>query len=105
DEAQNTTPAQMKMFLTRIGFGTKVVITGDRTQKDLPKGTESGLDVAAKVLAKIDEIGFIQLTAADVVRHPLVQKIVTAYEAYERKALSNTEKRRVVKYARRNDRK
>ncbi len=105
DEAQNTTPAQMKMFLTRIGFGTKVVITGDRTQKDLPKGTESGLDVAAKVLAKIDEIGFIQLTAADVVRHPLVQKIVTAYEAYERKALSNTEKRRVVKYARRNGRK
>ena len=97
DEAQNTTPAQMKMFLTRIGFGTKVVITGDRTQKDLPKGTESGLDVAAKVLAKIEEIGFIQLTAADVVRHPLVQKIVTAYEAYERKALSKAEKRRVVK--------
>ncbi|MGX8728260.1 MAG: PhoH family protein [Lachnospiraceae bacterium] len=98
DEAQNTTPAQMKMFLTRIGFGTKVVITGDRTQKDLPKGTESGLDVAAKVLAKIEEIGFIQLTAADVVRHPLVQKIVTAYEAYERKKTPGGDGRRVVRY-------
>ncbi len=104
DEAQNTTPAQMKMFLTRIGFGTKVVVTGDRTQKDLPKGTESGLDVAAKVLAGIGEIGFIQLTAADVVRHPLVQKIVTAYEAYERKALSRAKKGKAIKAARRNDR-
>lgn len=83
DEAQNTTPAQMKMFLTRIGFGTKVVITGDRTQKDLPKGTESGLDVSYKVLKKIDEIGFCELTSKDVVRHPLVQKIVQAYEVYE----------------------
>lgn len=85
DEAQNTTPAQMKMFLTRIGFGTKVVITGDRTQKDLPKGTESGLDVSYKVLKKIDEIGFCELTSKDVVRHPLVQKIVQAYEVYEEK--------------------
>ena len=85
DEAQNTTPAQMKMFLTRIGFGTKVVITGDRTQKDLPKDTESGLDVAFKVLKKIDEIGFCELTSKDVVRHPLVQKIVQAYEVYEEK--------------------
>ena len=85
DEAQNTTPAQMKMFLTRIGFGTKVVITGDRTQKDLPSGSESGLDVSFKVLKKIDEIGFCELTSKDVVRHPLVQKIVQAYEVYEEK--------------------
>lgn len=100
DEAQNTTPAQMKMFLTRIGFGTKVVVTGDRTQKDLPKGTESGLDVAAKVLGKIEEIGFISLTAADVVRHPLVQKIVTAYEAYERKKQPAAKRMGVVAYRR-----
>ncbi len=85
DEAQNTTPAQMKMFLTRIGFGSKVIITGDLSQKDLPLGTESGLDVALKVLGKIDDIGFGSLTGQDVVRHPLVQKIVVAYEAYETK--------------------
>lgn len=84
DEAQNTTPAQMKMFLTRIGFGSKVVITGDLTQKDLPKGTKSGLDIAIKVLNKIDDIGFCYLTSQDVVRHPLVQKIVNAYDAYEK---------------------
>lgn len=83
DEAQNTTPAQMKMFLTRIGFGSKVVITGDLTQKDLPKDTTSGLDVAMKVLSKVDEIGMVKLTSQDVVRHPLVQKIVKAYEEYE----------------------
>ncbi|MGB4658500.1 MAG: PhoH family protein [Mobilitalea sp.] len=85
DEAQNTTPAQMKMFLTRIGYGSKVVITGDITQKDLPAGTKSGLDVALKVLSKIDDIGFSYLTSQDVVRHPLVQKIVKAYDAYEEK--------------------
>lgn len=85
DEAQNTTPAQMKMFLTRIGFGSKVVITGDLTQKDLPKGTKSGLEVAIEVLGKIDDIGFSYLTNQDVVRHPLVQKIVSAYDAYEKK--------------------
>jgi phosphate starvation-inducible PhoH-like protein len=85
DEAQNTTPAQMKMFLTRIGFGSKAIITGDATQKDLPSGTESGLDVALKVLGKVDEIGFAKLTSQDVVRHPLVQKIVNAYEDYEKK--------------------
>ena len=85
DEAQNTTPAQMKMFLTRIGFGSKVVITGDKTQKDLPGGAASGLDVAMRVLQKIDDIGFCNLTSADVVRHPLVQKIVQAYDAYEKK--------------------
>lgn len=83
DEAQNTTPAQMKMFLTRIGFGSKVVITGDRTQKDLAANTVSGLDVAVKVLSKIDDIAFCNLTSKDVVRHPLVQKIVKAYEVYE----------------------
>lgn len=85
DEAQNTTPSQMKMFLTRIGFGSKVIITGDMTQKDLPIGTKSGLDVAVKVLNKVEDIGFCYLTSKDVVRHPLVQKIVKAYEAYEAK--------------------
>lgn len=83
DEAQNTTPAQMKMFLTRIGFGSKVIITGDLTQKDLPAGQISGLDVALKVLEGIDDIGFSYMTSKDVVRHPLVQKIVNAYEKYE----------------------
>ena len=83
DEAQNTTPAQMKMFLTRIGFGSKVVVTGDLTQKDLEKGQISGLEVSMKVLSRIDDIGFAELTAADVVRHPLVQKIVKAYDEYE----------------------
>lgn len=85
DEAQNTTPAQMKMFLTRIGFGSKVIITGDASQKDLPRDTTSGLDVAMKVLKKIDDIGFCQLTSKDVVRHPLVQQIVQAYDEYEKK--------------------
>ena len=83
DEAQNTTPAQMKMFLTRIGFGSKVVITGDATQKDLPSGQVSGLDVAAKVIKDIEDISICHLTNKDVVRHPLVQKIVKAYEDYE----------------------
>ena len=85
DEAQNTTPAQMKMFLTRIGFGSKVIVTGDQSQKDLPGGAASGLDVAIKVLKKVDDIGFCYLTSSDVVRHPLVQKIVEAYDAYEKK--------------------
>ncbi len=85
DEAQNTTPAQMKMFLTRIGFGSKVVITGDRTQKDLAQGTVSGLDIAVKVLSDVEDIAFCNLTSRDVVRHPLVQKIVKAYENYESK--------------------
>lgn len=85
DEAQNTTPAQMKMFLTRIGFGSKVIVTGDASQKDLPKDAQSGLDVAMKVLKKIDDIGFCQLTSKDVVRHPLVQQIVQAYDDYEKK--------------------
>ena len=85
DEAQNTTPAQMKMFLTRIGFGSKVVVTGDASQKDLPVGAKSGLDVATKVLSKIEDIGFCNLTSKDVVRHPLVQKIVKAYDDFEAK--------------------
>ena len=85
DEAQNTTPAQMKMFLTRIGFGSKVVITGDITQKDLPAGSVSGLDVAMRVLKDVDDTAMIHLTNKDVVRHPLVQKIVEAYENYEKK--------------------
>ena len=85
DEAQNTTPAQMKMFLTRIGFGSKVVVTGDRTQKDLAKDMVSGLDIAIKVLSGIEDIAFCNLTSRDVVRHPLVQRIVKAYETYEEK--------------------
>ena len=85
DEAQNTTPAQMKMFLTRIGFGSKVVVTGDATQKDLAPGAKSGLDVALKVLKDIDEIAICKLTNHDVVRHPLVQRIVQAYDVYEQK--------------------
>ena len=85
DEAQNTTPAQMKMFLTRIGFGSKIVITGDLTQKDLPTGVVSGLETAVKILENIEEIGISKLTNRDVVRHPLVQQIVKAYEDYEQK--------------------
>ena len=87
DEAQNTTPAQMKMFLTRIGFGSKVVITGDSTQKDLPSGTVSGLDVAVKVVKNIEDVKICMLTSKDVVRHPLVQRIVKAYEDYEKKEM------------------
>ena len=92
DEAQNTTPAQMKMFLTRIGFGAKVIVTGDASQKDLAVGTQSGLDVAEKVLAKISDIAFIRMTSRDVVRHPLVQKIVKAYEDYESRLGSSQNK-------------
>lgn len=94
DEAQNTTPAQMKMFLTRIGFGSKVVITGDSTQKDLPKDVTSGLDVAIKILNKIDGISICHLTSKDVVRHPLVQKIVKAYEVYEERTSKNKNNKR-----------
>ncbi|MEE0418528.1 MAG: PhoH family protein [Lachnospiraceae bacterium] len=86
DEAQNTTPAQMKMFLTRIGFGSKVIITGDLTQKDLPASAKSGLEIAVRVLKRVDEVAFCNLTSKDVVRHPLVQKIVKAYEEFEKKA-------------------
>ena len=94
DEAQNTTPAQMKMFLTRIGFGSKVVITGDATQKDLPSTMVSGLDVATKVVKNIEDISICTLTSKDVVRHPLVQQIVKAYEEYEKKSERAKDKRR-----------
>lgn len=94
DEAQNTTPAQMKMFLTRIGFGSKVVVTGDQTQKDLPAGQISGLDVAVKVLENIEnDIAIVRLTNQDVVRHPVVQQIVMAYEAYETKQAERAKSR------------
>ncbi|ACT00887.1 PhoH family protein [Paenibacillus sp. JDR-2] len=79
DEAQNTTPEQMKMFLTRLGFGSKMVITGDVTQIDLPRGKNSGLIEAQRILRDIEEIGFIHFTEQDVVRHSLVQKIIVAY--------------------------
>lgn len=85
DEAQNTTPAQMKMFLTRIGFGSKAIITGDLSQKDIPKDAVSGLDVALKVLRNVEDIAVCHMTSQDVVRHPLVQKIVKAYDEYETK--------------------
>ena len=85
DEAQNTTPAQMKMFLTRIGFGSKAVITGDVTQIDLPKDKKSGLIEATKILGGIEGISICTLTNKDVVLHPLVQKIINAYEKYESK--------------------
>jgi len=83
DEAQNTTPEQMKMFLTRVGFGSTVVVTGDVTQIDLPRGQQSGLRQVIEVLKDVKEISFTFFTAKDVVRHPLVQKIVTAYESME----------------------
>ncbi len=83
DEAQNTTPEQMKMFLTRIGFSSRAVVTGDITQVDLPWGKKSGLKVAQRVLKNIDDIAFCIMTEKDVVRHPLVQKIIKAYEKYD----------------------
>jgi len=85
DEAQNTTPEQMKMFLTRMGFGSKVVVTGDVTQIDLPRGKTSGLKEAAKVLKDVKEIGFCYMKDADVVRHQLVKKIINAYDDFYRK--------------------
>ena len=101
DEAQNTTPAQMKMFLTRIGFGSKVVITGDSTQKDLPSGQISGLDVATTVVKNIEDISICHLTSKDVVRHPLVQKIVKAYEEYENKSRNDNKSKYKSKEKRR----
>ncbi|MGC4375988.1 PhoH family protein [Fictibacillus sp. Mic-4] len=84
DEAQNTTPEQIKMFVTRLGFGSKMVITGDLTQIDLPKGKESGLKVAERTLQSVQGVDFIYLKELDVVRHPLVQRIITAYDEKER---------------------
>lgn len=86
DESQNTTPEQMKMFLTRIGFNSKAVITGDITQIDLPRGQKSGLRHAIEVLSEVDEISFNFFNAFDVVRHPVVQRVVQAYEQHERDA-------------------
>ena len=83
DEAQNTTPEQMKMFLTRLGFGSKMVITGDVTQVDLPSGKNSGLATIRKILDGIDDIAFMDLTAEDVVRHRLISDIVSAYESFD----------------------
>ncbi|WP_306233959.1 PhoH family protein [Agrococcus beijingensis] len=87
DEAQNTTPEQMKMFLTRLGFGSKMVVTGDATQVDLPAGT-SGLQIAQSVLGRIDDIHFAMLTSADVVRHTLVGEIVDAYTAHDQRVMA-----------------
>ncbi|MDX1511173.1 MAG: PhoH family protein [Nitriliruptorales bacterium] len=83
DEAQNTTPEQMKMFLTRIGFGSKAIVTGDISQIDLPNGRTSGLKIVREILTGIDGVGFAYLDAADVVRHPIVQRIVEAYDAWD----------------------
>ncbi len=94
DEAQNTTPEQMKMFLTRIGYGSKAVITGDLTQIDLGDGKNSGLTEAVKILKDVEDIGIITLTNKDVVRHPLVQKIITAYEKAENKKKENMGRQR-----------
>ena len=94
DEAQNTTPEQMKMFLTRIGYGSKAVVTGDLTQVDLGDGKRSGLMEAVKILNGIEDIGIITLTNKDVVRHPLVQKIITAYEKAENKKKETLNNRR-----------
>lgn len=91
DEAQNTTPEQMKMFLTRIGYGSKAVITGDLTQIDLAEGKRSGLLEATKILSGIEGIGMITLTNKDVVRHPLVQKIILAYEKFESRKRSEAD--------------
>ena len=100
DEAQNTSREQMKMFLTRIGFGSKVVITGDITQIDLPDDKVSGLKVAMKVLEGIDDISICKLTGADVVRHQLVQKIIEAYEVYDKKNPPEAEKKSAGAYRR-----
>ena len=82
DEAQNTTPEQMKMFLTRLGFGSKMVVTGDITQIDLPRDQKSGLVIVSEILAAVDDIAFIRFGGEDVVRHQLVQRIVAAYDEY-----------------------
>ena len=85
DEAQNTTPAQMKMFLTRLGFGSTIVVTGDISQVDLPRGQVSGLRVVRRILNNVDDIYFADLSAQDVVRHQLVGRIVDAYDSFDNK--------------------
>jgi phosphate starvation-inducible PhoH-like protein len=86
DEAQNTSPEQMKMFLTRLGFGSKIVVTGDVTQVDLPSGVKSGLRVVESILGEVEDVSFQRLTAHDVVRHKLVGQIVAAYDEYDSRA-------------------
>ena len=98
DEAQNATPEQMKMFLTRLGFNSKVVVTGDLTQTDLPSGQKSGLATAVSILKNIDDIAVHQFTDKDVVRHRLVQKIILAYEKHEREAATRAAERSKPKY-------
>lgn len=99
DEAQNTTPEQMKMFLTRLGNGSKIVVTGDLTQTDLPSGKSSGLAAAVRILKNIDDIAVHEFTERDVVRHRLVQKIILAYDKYEREtAVKRNERRSAVRY-------
>jgi len=88
DEAQNTTPEQMKMFLTRLGNNSKAVVTGDLSQTDLPGGTKSGLAIAARILRDVEGIGIFEFTERDVVRHSLVRKIISAYDKYERENLN-----------------
>lgn len=100
DEAQNTTPEQMKMFLTRIGYGSKAVITGDLTQIDLAEGKRSGLLEATKILSGIEGIGMITLTNKDVVRHPLVQKIILAYEKFESRKRSDADGKKDSRWGR-----
>jgi phosphate starvation-inducible PhoH-like protein len=103
DEAQNTTPEQMKMFLTRLGFGSKAVITGDVTQTDLPEGKKSGLQVAVEILGGVSGIHVFQFNEKDVVRHPLVGRIVTAYERNDREEKAAKERRRDEQNARSRD--
>lgn len=93
DEAQNTTPEQMKMFLTRLGFNSKAVVTGDLSQTDLPRGIKSGLSIAAKILEGIEGIGIYRFSEQDVVRHRLVRRIINAYDAYEREKLEKKQSR------------
>jgi len=100
DEAQNTTPEQMKMFLTRIGFGSKAVITGDVTQIDLPDGKTSGLKEASRVLMDVPDIAQCYLTDKDVVRHELVQRIVKAYADYESRKMSHVREDRPARAVR-----
>jgi phosphate starvation-inducible PhoH-like protein len=97
DEAQNATPEQMKMFLTRLGFNSKVVVTGDLTQTDLPSGQKSGLSAAVKILEGIEDIAIHCFTDRDVVRHKLVQKIILAYEKYDRELAKKAEEYKKAK--------
>ncbi|MFZ2553618.1 PhoH family protein, partial [Psychrobacter urativorans] len=99
DEAQNTTPEQMKMFLTRLGFGSRAVITGDITQVDLPRGSKSGLTQALEILSGIEEIHITKFDSKDVVRHQLVQKIVEAYDVFDDEQLILEEKRKQERLA------